>query len=318
MTLVDTPRKDARDFVTSAEAGGDRANLLIKEARQLRRRRWVVLVTAAAVIVAIVATVTGGSSPTKPPLPTFGGKSPTFHLARLSKSATTVGLLDFLMPTDGADFAKGRAFADRMRFAAATTQLSCMARKGEPATGRVTTAREAGDNLDYPDLAVLSAGTFQSVASGTLYQFNGPDAAKGMKTEAFDLARQHCGTTAYGAENQLLETGGIVNTWEGKMEPAINQSAGFKAHDANYGSCLRAAGLTRTMLWSDNSTLETAIGPTLFAATLHYRSSTYARCIAPVEHWRDQVRSVQRAQVIASHSTELSHLEAQVYAYLHV
>jgi hypothetical protein len=138
----------------------------------------------------------------------------------------------------------------------------------------------------------------------------------GKKTRAFALARQHCGTSAYARENRLLETGGIVNTWEGTMMPAINQSAGFKVHDAGYNSCIALAGLSLSSLWSDSSTLEQKIGPALFASTLHYRSSVYARCLGPGERWRDHVRSLRRAQMINSHRAELAQLENQVYAYL--
>jgi hypothetical protein len=220
------------------------------------------------------------------------------------------------MPTDGADFAKGFQFVSRMGLAAVTTQLSCMARDGESGFGRVMRVGTIGNNLDYPDLGVLRRGTFQSVSSGYLYQFHGPFPLRGAKTLAFAVARQHCGTAAYAAENRLLETGGIVNKWEGTMQPAINQSAGFKVHDAGYRSCLRAAGLTPNALWTDSNALELKIGPTLFASTLHYRSSTYARCIEPVEHWREHVRSLQRVQIINSHRAQLAQLEHQVYAYL--
>jgi len=173
----------------------------------------------------------------------------------------------------------------------------------------------AGNNLDYPDLSILSRGTFQSVANGHLDQFNGPFPAQGKKTLAFALARQHCGRrrTAGGTTARCW---GIRNLWEGKMDPAINQSVGFKVHDAGYRSCLRAAGLTPNALWTDSNALELKIGPALFASTLHYRSSTYARCIAPVEKWRDHVRSLHRAQMINSHRAQLAQLENEVYAYL--
>lgn len=291
--------------------------MLIEEARRLRRRRWVTMTIAAGVIAgAAIVVSTMRSGPPRPVLPTLRAEGSTFHQAPLSRSATTNGLLDYLMPTDGTDFAKGLQFVDRMGLAAVARQLTCMARVGEPGFGRVAQVATNGNNLDYPDLSVLSRGTFQSVSSGKLDQFHGPFPLRGAKTLAFALARQHCGTSAYAGEQRLLETGGIVNEWEGTMQPAINQSAGFKAHDAGYESCLRAAGLTPNALWTDSNALELKIGPTLFAATLHYRSLTYARCIGPVEHWRVHVRSRQRVQMINAHRSELVQLEHQVYAYL--
>lgn len=296
--------------------------MLIEEARQLRRRRWsfiIVAIVAIVVVVAVLGVLTSGSGART--LPTMGAKNPTFHLAPLAKSSTDNGLLDYLMPRNGADFAEGMTFLDRMGLAAASVQLSCMARVGEPATGRITDEVSAGDNLDFPDLAVLSAGTFQSVASDTLYQFNGPDAAKGMKTSAFDLARQHCGKSAYGAEERLLETGGIVDTWESTMQPALNRSASFRHLLVGYDACVRRAGLSRSGpngIWSDNDALEPKIGAMMYAAVLHERSSVYARCIASAELWRDQIRWHQRAQMVRSHQAELSRLETDVYAYLRV
>jgi hypothetical protein len=291
--------------------------MLIEEARHLRRRRWVTSVIVAAVIAAgAIAAANIGSGGSRPALPILRVGGSTFHQAPLSRSATDTGLLDYLMPTNGTEWANGWRFANRMGLAAVARQLTCMARDGEAGFGRITNVSSGGNNLDYPDLAVLSRGTFASVSAGTLYQFNGPFPVKGKKTPAFALARQHCGTSAYAQRTRLLETGAIVNWWEGKLEPAINQSAGFKVHDVGYSSCLGRAGLTRNALWTDNDTLEQRIGPALFASTLHYRSSTYARCIGPVEKWRVHVRSLRRVQFINSHRAELAQLEKQVFAYL--
>jgi len=317
MSLLDLSPREAVPAPALTTPEAFREQLLIEEARRLRRRRWVTVTVVAVAIAAgaIVASILG-SGGSRPPLPILRVDGSTFHQAPLSKSAVDSGLLDYLMPTDGVDFANGFRFASRLGLAAAATQLSCMTRDGEPAFGRVSRVAMAGNNLDYPDLSILSRGTFQSVANGHLDQFNGPFPAQGKKTLAFALARQHCGASAYGGEERLLDVGGIRNLWEGKMDPAINQSVGFKVHDAGYRSCLRAAGLTPNALWTDSNALELKIGPALFASTLHYRSSTYARCIAPVEKWRDHVRSLHRAQMINSHPAQLAQLENEVYAYL--
>jgi hypothetical protein len=317
MSLLDLSPREAVPAPALTTPEAFREKLLIEEARRLRRRRWVTVTVVALVIAAgTIVVTTIGSGGSRPALPILRVDGSTFHQTPLSRSATTNGLLDYLMPTDGADYANGWRFADRMDMAAAARQLTCMERAGQAGFGRITQVASGGNNLDYPDLAVLSRGTFASVTAGMLYQFNGPFPVKGKKTPAFDLARQRCGTSAFTEREQLLESGGIANWWRGTFEAAINQSAGFKLHDAGYDSCLLVAGLSRNALWTDSNALELKIGPALFASTLHYRSSTYARCIAPVEKWRDHVRSLHRAQLINSHRAQLAQLENQVYTYL--
>jgi hypothetical protein len=294
-----------------------RIKLLIEEARRLRRRRWYwVGLLSVVVAVGIAIGVSGANSP-RTPGGVLNPDGSAFHLAPLTSTQLKSGLLDYLFPTDAHDLAAGWSFAGRVQMTGAMHQLACMSDSGFAAKIVATPSQLGGDNTVFPNVGELKSGTFFGTKAPKVERFSRPTPTSGSTSPTFDVARQHCGTVAFGRVNSLLQTGNLVGNWAGTLQTSIQQSAAFNRYQKGFASCVQHSGVNVTSIdaffaYSDGQLRASSE----ISKTSHRLAALYATCVSPLERWRDQLRTVDRRRLIASHNTEISKLVKSVETYL--
>jgi hypothetical protein len=303
--------------IQSTAAEELRINLLIEEARRLRRRRWYsVGLVSVVVAVGIAIGISGANSP-RTPGGVLNPDGSAFHLAPLTSTQLKSGLLDYLFPTDAHDLAVGWNFAGRVQMTGAMHQLACMSDAGFAAKIVATPSELGGDNTLFPNVGELKIGGFFGTTSPEAERFSRPSPTSGSTSLAFDASRQHCGTVAFGRVNSLLQTGNLVGNWAGTLQTSIQQSAAFNRYQKGFASCVQRSGVNVTSIdaffaYSDGQLRASSE----ISKTSHQLSALYATCVSPLERWRDQLRTVDRRSLIASHNTEISKLVKSLATYL--
>ena len=295
-----------------------RIKLLIKEARRLRRRRWYAISLVAAVVAGAIAVGTIGSGSPTLPSGIVNPDGSAFHLAPLTNSQVKTGLLDSLFPTNAHDLAAGWVFADHLQLTRSLNQVSCMSSNGFKSTVVVRKSYLSGDNSVFPNVVGLAKENFQDTTSMQADQFERPIPMGGTTTKAFNLARQHCGSIAFAKVNSLLYADNLMSSWNGTLQSSIEHSSTFALYQAGFASCVQRGGVNVSTIDTYFSYADSRVRASSNVSTTSRRlSALYARCVTPLEQWRDHLRKVDRSRAISSNSEEISNLENSVATYLH-
>jgi hypothetical protein len=225
-------------MIQSTTAEELRTNLLIEEARRLRRRRWYSVGLVSVVVAGGIAIGVSGANSPRTPGGVLNPDGSAFHLAPLTSTQLKSGLLDYLFPTDAHDLAAGWIFDGRVQMTGAMHQLACMSNAGFAAKIVATPSELGGDNTLFPNVGELKSGGFFGTTSPKVERFSGPTPTSGSTSPAFDVARQHCGTVALGRVNSLLQTGNLMGNWAGTLQTSIQHSAAFIRYQKVFASCV--------------------------------------------------------------------------------
>ena len=296
-----------------------RIRLLIEEARRLRRRRWYSVGLVSAVLAGGIAISVSGSNSPRTPGGVLNPDGSAFHLAPLTGTQLKSGVLDYLFPTDARDLATGWIFSGRMQMTGAIHQLACMSDAGFAAKIVATPSHLGGDNTVFPNVGELRIGGLFGASSPRAEQFSRPSPTSGGASPAFEVARQHCGIAAFGRVNSLLQSGNLMGNWGGALQTSIQQSAAFNRYQKGFASCVQRSGVDITSIdsffaYSDGKLRASSE----ISKTSHRLSALYATCVSPLERWRDQLRTVDRRRLIASHNAEIAKLVKSIAIYLRV
>lgn len=296
-----------------------RIQLLIEEARRLRRRRWYSLGLVSAVLAGGIAICVTGSNSPRTPGGVLNPDGSAFHLAPLTGTQLKSGVLDYLFPTDARDLATGWIFSGRMQMTGAIRQLACISDAGFAAKIVATPSQLGGDNTVFPNVGELRIGGFFGASSPRVEQFSRPSPTSGGALPAFEVARQLCGTAAFGRVNSLLQSGNLMGNWGGALQTSIQQSAAFNRYQKGFASCVQRSGVNITSIdsffaYSDGQLRASSE----ISKTSHRLSALFATCVSPLERWRDQLRTVDRRRLVASHNAEIAKLVKSIAIYLRV
>lgn len=283
------------------------AQALFEEARRLRRRRW-----ALGLALLLVAGIGGG----------FilgsgnggGASGPSGAIARFEESypslehpsrATTQAILDYLLPTSGADFANGWRYVNARQAAMGEDMDACLASKGfhEPLQwGPLSFS----DPEEFPWLSYIQAVGFGPI---NVIGANVPDPTIAMS--ATEAASYRSATTSCRIflEKTLwgpieASESALQNAWQNVLSE-IDTDSMYQRSLKGWRSCMAQAGIHVSSVDGFFSYLDRGnrdglpYGPPSAA-------EAYARCIAGPEAIRDGLRRKARVAFMAAHATAVN------------
>jgi hypothetical protein len=288
---------------------------LIEEARQHRRRRLAVwalaAIAVAGIFLGIVASHNSGRGAlTRVPL-RHGVPNPAFTGPF---SQTRSKLLEYVLPTSGADITAGEKFMDRMQGLAAEDKAACMNQAGYPSTVTYRSGSFAvGNNTQFPPIAELAANGFVLRAVDEPYygvRYVGKPLSDSA-TSKHVATRTKCEASSQRPLNALIEqTQPLASVWQGRIIPHINQNKAFKKALVGWSACISQGGVFATSI---NGYFQN-IGPILrddaSTPAKDYRrfGELYARCLAPAEVVRDRLRVGARIVFEQQHASQIAAL----------
>lgn len=303
------------------EAASDSSiQALIEEARQHRRRRLAIWLVAAVVIVGASAGIvaghdSGGGSLARVALRP-GVPNPAFT-GPFSKTQSE--LLDYVLPTSGADQQAAAKFSLQVQGLLTEDKAACMDRAGYDSAVTYTKGSLVGsNNTEFPPIAELAAKGFELRAVNFPY-FGVAYVGKPLSGTAITnhiAARTNCFASAQSPWNALVkQSEPLANAWQEQVIPQINRTSAFKKALVGFSICVRRGGVDATTIdgyFNAISRLRGPIGPRtstskLAAGYLRY-GKLYATCLAPAEAIRDSLRVRARTIFEQQHATQIADL----------
>jgi len=288
---------------------------LFKEARQRRRRRWIGWLLVLALGGGGLALGFGGrGSGTVSPSTNQQPGGGNYQALETPSKQTTTAMLDYFLPTSGATFAVGFQFRDAVAAVESQDVSRCITSKGFAAPPTWSPLPYSGDNTEFPYLSYVGASGF-GVAPGFS---DGPTAGPTNETSqaqaaALNAATKTCRTSTLAVFDPVLLSGSTLQEpWMTQIVPSIDNGAPFQQALIGWRSCMHDAGINVTTIDSFFTYADTQshLGSTLGIA------ATYARCLAPAEAIRDNLRQQARTAFLSANAPAVAQLVHDVNGLL--
>jgi hypothetical protein len=217
-------------------------------------------------------------------------------------------MLDYFVPTDGADFAASFQFDDWEARAISQMVNRCLAAVGAPGVGPPTLVTYGGDNEEFPYLSYLRTHGFLVTEPPSSHHAGG-----GSSLSPSDRSADHRCRVAVHAQFRSLESigGRLMTPWM-QLVAAVDGGPQFQDALVGWQSCTQRAGIDVATIDQFFGYLdEQAHRQTSAQASVRF-GAIYARCLGPAENVRDHLRQQAKASFLATHRSVVLQLDAKL------